>query len=133
MFIIFAAFTWWIALVNHFKTNKKHHLMKVAITSTGKDLSALPNKRFGRCVCFVVFDTESDSMEVVENPNRNHNEGAGPAAVQLIASKGAEKIITGHLGNKAALVAKQLGMEMIPLDGRHGSVGEVIQMIKQNK
>src|SRR5690554_4374990 len=81
----------------------------------------------------VIFDTESDSMEVVENPNRNHNEGAGPAAVQLIASKGAEKIITGHLGNKAALVAKQLGMEMIPLDGRHGSVGEVIQMIKQNK
>src|SRR5690554_7236626 len=86
MFIIFAAFTWWIALVNHFKTNKKHHLMKVAITSTGKDLSALPDKRFGRCVCFVIFDTESDSMEVVENPNRNHNEGAGPAAVQLIAS-----------------------------------------------
>ena|SRR5690554_2252246 len=107
--------------------------MKVAITSTGKDLSVLPDKRFGRCVCFVVFDTESDLVEIVENPNRNHNEGAGPAAVQLIASKGAEKIITGHLGDKAARVAKQLGMEMIRLGDQQGSVEEVIRMIKQNK
>jgi predicted Fe-Mo cluster-binding NifX family protein len=68
----------------------------------------------------------------VDNPSRDYNEGAGPAAMQLIASKGSGKIITRHLGGKAALVAKQLGIEMTPLDDRQRSVEEVIQMIKQN-
>ena len=63
--------------------------MKVAITSSGKELTSLPDKRFGRCNYFVIYDTENDSVEVVDNPNRDYNEGAGPAAVQLIASKGA--------------------------------------------
>lgn len=106
--------------------------MKVAITSSGKELTSLPDKRFGRCNYFVIYDTENDSVEVVDNPNRDYNEGAGPAAVQLIASKGAGKIITGHLGDKAATVAKRLGMEMTPLDDNQRSVEEVIQMIRQN-
>ncbi len=71
-------------------------------------------------------------MEVVDNSNREHNEGSEPAAVQLIASKGAGKIITAHLGDKAASVAKQLGIVKTPLDDRQRSVEEVIQMIKQN-
>lgn len=56
--------------------------MKVAITSSGKELTSLPDKRFGRCNCFVIYDTESDSVEVVDNPSRDYNEGAGPAAMQ---------------------------------------------------
>ena len=107
--------------------------MKVAITSSGKELTSLPDKRFGRCNCFVIYDTENDSVEVVDNPNRESNEGAGPAAAQLIASKGVEKIITGHLGGKAASVVQRLGIEMTPLDDNQRSVEEVIQMIKQNK
>ncbi|HHT29565.1 MAG TPA: dinitrogenase iron-molybdenum cofactor biosynthesis protein, partial [Bacteroidales bacterium] len=51
--------------------------MKVAITSSGKELTSLPDKRFGRCNCFVIYDTESDSVEVVDNPSRDYNEGAG--------------------------------------------------------
>ncbi len=118
--------------MSNLKNQKKHHPMKVAITSSGKELTSLPDKRFGRCNCFVIYDTESDSVEVVDNPSRESNEGAGPAAMQLIASKGAGKIITGHLGGKAASVAKQLGIEMTPLDDNQRSVEEVIQMIKQN-
>ena len=106
--------------------------MKVAITSSGKELTALPDKRFGRCNCFVIYDTDNESVEVVDNPNRDHNEGAGPATMQLIASKGAGKIITGHLGDKAASVAKQLGIEMDPIDDNLRSVEEVIQMIRRN-
>ena len=117
-----------ISIINQ----EKDHPMKVAITSSGKELTSLPDKRFGRCNCFVIYDTESDSVEVVDNPSRDYNEGAGPAAMQLIASKGSGKIITGHLGGKAALVAKQLGIEMTPLDDNQRSVEEVIQMIKQN-
>ncbi|CAK7050213.1 MAG: hypothetical protein PETM_02107 [Petrimonas sp.] len=106
--------------------------MKVAITSSGKELTSLPDKRFGRCNCFVIYDTENDSVEIVDNPNRESNEGAGPAAAQLIASKGAEMIITGHLGGKAASVVQQLGIGMTPLDDNQRSVEEVIQKIKQH-
>jgi len=101
-------------------------------TSSGKELISLPDKRFGCCNCFVFYNSDTDSVEVEDNPNREHNEGAGPAAMQLIASKSAGKIITAHLGDKAASVAKQLGIEMTPLDDSQRSVEEVIQMIKQN-
>ena len=69
--------------------------MKVAITSTGNSPESKLDSRFGRCAYFVVYDTESQSMEFIPNPNKENIEGAGPASVQLIASRGAKKVISG--------------------------------------
>ena len=43
--------------------------MKVAITSSGDTLSALVDRRFGRCSFFVFFDTETGETEFLANPN----------------------------------------------------------------
>lgn len=41
--------------------------MKVAITSTGKELSTNLDPRFGRAPYFIIVDPETMAFEVVEN------------------------------------------------------------------
>lgn len=65
--------------------------MKVAITSTGNSPDATLDSRFGRCSYFVVYDTETRATEYIPNPNKENVEGAGPASVQLVASRGVKK------------------------------------------
>ena len=60
--------------------------MKVAITSTGNTLESKLDQRFGRCAFFTVYDTETKGLEFIPNPNKDVQEGAGPASVQLVAS-----------------------------------------------
>ena len=74
--------------------------MKIAITSTGNSLDASLDSRFGRCSYFVIYDTESQSTEFIPNPNKEALEGAGPASVQLIASRGVKKVVSGEFGAK---------------------------------
>ncbi|SFK72644.1 NifB/NifX family molybdenum-iron cluster-binding protein [Proteiniphilum acetatigenes] len=106
--------------------------MKVAITSTGKELTSAPDRRFGRCKYFVIYDTERESVEFIENPKRDYNEGAGPASVQLVVSKGVEQIITGDPGGKAASIIDQLPVRLVRLEDGYRNIGEVIQFLKKN-
>ena len=64
--------------------------MKVAITSTGNSIESMLDERFGRCSYFVIYNTESKSTEIVPNPNKDAENGAGPASLQLVASHNAE-------------------------------------------
>ena len=74
--------------------------MKIAITSTGSSPESSIDPRFGRCAFFVFYDTETGSTEYVPNAAREAEEGAGPQAVQLVASRGVKKIISGEFGVK---------------------------------
>jgi len=52
--------------------------MKIAVTSRGKKLEDPLDPRFGRAVSFLVFDTETNDFQVVDNtPNLNAAQGAG--------------------------------------------------------
>jgi len=55
--------------------------MKVAISSTGKDLNAALDPRFGRCPYFVIVETEDMTFEVLANEAGASGGGAGIQAV----------------------------------------------------
>lgn len=76
--------------------------MKVAISTLGGSLDDNVDERFGRARFFLIADTETDEVTVVDNStNRNALQGAGIASAELVADAGAAAIITGHLGPKA--------------------------------
>lgn len=58
--------------------------MKIAISSTGKDLHAQIDPRFGRCPYFIFVDPETMDFEVSENEGLMASGGAGVQAVQLM-------------------------------------------------
>ncbi len=103
--------------------------MKVAITSTGNNLESKLDQRFGRCAFFVIYDTDTKGMEFIPNPNKDAQEGAGPASVQLVASKKAEKIISGEFGIKIKSLLDSLKIQMIVFKEPEKSIQSIINML----
>ena len=104
--------------------------MKVAITSTGNSPDANLDSRFGRCSYFVIYDTESKATELIPNPNKENVEGAGPASAQLVASRGAKKVISGEFGAKVKSLFDSLQIQLIVLNDTDKKISEIIELMK---
>jgi predicted Fe-Mo cluster-binding NifX family protein len=103
--------------------------MKIAITSTGISLDSRLDSRFARCSCFVIYDTESQAMEFIPNPNRENLEGAGPASVELLAARGVRKVISGEFGAKVKSFFDQLQIQLIVLHDTEKRITEIIALL----
>lgn len=102
--------------------------MLICITSKGETTESEIDPRFGRCAYFVFFDTKNGSFEAVKNPNIEATGGAGPQSAQLIASKGAKKVLTGNVGQNAMSALTAAGIEIVT-----GVTGTVKEAIEKNK
>ena len=106
--------------------------MKIAISATAPNLDAPVDPRFGRAAWFVVYDTDADSYETIENgANRSAQQGAGIAAGQTIVSSNAKALLTGHCGPKAFAVLQQGGVDIY--SNVAGTVGEAIASFREGK
>jgi predicted Fe-Mo cluster-binding NifX family protein len=103
--------------------------MKVAITSTGNSPDSNLDSRFGRCSYFVIYDTESRATEFIPNPNKENVEGAGPASAQLVASRGAKKVISGEFGAKVKSLFDSLQIQLIVLNEPDKKISEIIELL----
>lgn len=103
--------------------------MKVAITSTGNSPDATLDSRFGRCSWFVVYDTESQATEYIPNPNKENVEGAGPASVNLIASRGVKKVVSGEFGAKVKSIFDSLQIQLVILNDPEKKISEIIDLL----
>lgn len=106
--------------------------MKVAITSTGRSLESTLDQRFGRCAFFVIYDNETGGVETIPNPNKDVEEGAGPASVQLVASKNVKKIISGEFGVKIKSLLDSLKIQMIVYKEPEKSIQSIINMLNNS-
>jgi len=89
------------------------------------------DQRFGRCSFFVIYDTETGGTEFLPNPNKDALEGAGPASVQLVASRNVQKIISGEFGVKIKSLLDTLKIQMIALKEPDRKIEEIINMLNQ--
>jgi predicted Fe-Mo cluster-binding NifX family protein len=106
--------------------------MKIALTTTGEDLNAPLDPRFGRAKKFLIYDTETKEYEVVDNTqNLNLPKGAGIQAAQTVASHGVKALITGHCGPKAFNVLQTAKIEIYLTDAK--TVKEAIEAFESGK
>lgn len=106
--------------------------MKIAISSTGNSLESNLDTRFGRCSYFVVYDTETRAIEFIPNPNKDNIEGAGPASVQLVASRGVKKVISGEFGVKVKSLFDSLHIQLIVVPDSTKKINEIIDLLNIN-
>jgi len=106
--------------------------MKIAITATTNALEAMLDPRFGRCPFFAIHDTETGSTEFIPNPNKDASEGAGPASVQMLASRKVERIISGEFGIKVKPLLEKLNIETMVLKENRETVGNIITRVNQH-
>jgi predicted Fe-Mo cluster-binding NifX family protein len=102
--------------------------MKIAISSTGKDLHSQIDPRFGRCQYFVFVDPETMEFEALENEGLMASGGAGVQAAQSVVQKGVNAVITGNLGPNAASALSASGIKVYLVTG--GTVKDVIGSYK---
>jgi predicted Fe-Mo cluster-binding NifX family protein len=104
--------------------------MKIAITSSGSTLEAKVDPRFGRCKCFLIIDTVTESVEVVDNEqNLNAAQGAGIQAAETVVRSGAAAVLTGHCGPKAFRTLS--AANIVIYTGEEGTVAESMMHFKQ--
>ncbi|MCA1808204.1 MAG: NifB/NifX family molybdenum-iron cluster-binding protein [Kiritimatiellia bacterium] len=91
--------------------------MKIAITSSGKNMTDMLDTRFGRAKYFIVVDTETGKGEAHDNQqNLNAAQGAGIQAAQAVANLGVAAVISGNLGPKAFQTLQAADIKMYLCD-----------------
>jgi len=99
--------------------------MKVAISAKGKDIDSPIDQRFGRAEVFIIFDTDTDSFETIDNrANLDLAQGAGIQSARNVVARGPQYLITGHCGPKAYRSLKAADIKVIV--GVTGTVREAI-------
>lgn len=99
--------------------------MKIAVTSKGPSPEANLDPRFGRAAYILIMDTESGSIEVIDNQvNANAFKGAGIQTATLLNDKGAEVLLTGYCGPNAFKTLAAVNIKVA--DGVSGTVQEAV-------
>ena len=104
--------------------------MLTAIASTGNTLDSKVDSRFGRCSFFTFYDDESKKTEFLSNPNTNASGGAGPATVEFIANKGANRVVAGEFGVKIKSLIEGLNIQMVMIK-EDKTIAEIIKMLNK--
>ena len=106
--------------------------MRLAITSTGKELDSDLDLRFGRTAYFMIVDPETMKCEAVENSqNLDLPQGAGIQAGKTVADHKVDVLITGHCGPKAFKVLQNAGVKI--MTGARGKVTDAIEQFKNGE
>lgn len=105
--------------------------MKIAVSSTGKDLDALIDQRFGRCAYFAIVETDDMRFQVVDNESAALGGGAGIQSAQFVAAQGAKFVITGNCGPNAINTLSAAGVKLIA--GQSGTVKDAVRRFKNGE
>ena len=101
--------------------------MKIAVSSTGKNIDSNVADVFGRCSYFIIAEVENQKIEkteTIENKSTDQISGVGISVAQLMAEKNINAVITGNVGPRALDVLKQFNIEVYYGDG---IIKEVLQ------
>lgn len=106
--------------------------MKIALSTSGSDLSAALDTRFGRAPSFLVLDLENGEFEIIDNQqNLNAAQGAGIQSAETVIRSGAKALISGHCGPNAFRVLSSAGVKIYNSDA--ATVAEALEQYKQGK
>jgi predicted Fe-Mo cluster-binding NifX family protein len=105
--------------------------MKIAVSAAGPSLDDLIDPRFGRCVCFLIVETDTLEFEVLENAGKSQSGGAGIEAAQQIADQGVSHVLTGYCGPNAEKVLSAAGIWIV--SGCAGTVREAVERFRSGK
>jgi predicted Fe-Mo cluster-binding NifX family protein len=103
--------------------------MKVAVSSSGKNLDSQIDPRFGRCAYFIIVNTDDMSFETFDNEAIALGGGAGIQSSQFVVSKGAKAVITGNVGPNAVHTLSAAGVKIFT--GQTGSVREAVERYRK--
>jgi predicted Fe-Mo cluster-binding NifX family protein len=104
--------------------------MKTIISSTGDNLDAGFDLRFGRAGWFCLLDDESGKTSFHENEYKEASHGAGTRVVEKVVELGATRVISGDFGPKAKELLEKFNIQMVLLSDDSKSISDIVESIK---
>ena len=107
--------------------------MKIAVSSTEKEITSNVSDVFGRCPYFIIAeitDGKIKGFEAVQNKNVGQTGGVGIVVAQMIAEKDVDAVITKNIGPRAVDVLKQFDIKIY---SGEGMIEKVLQDFMDNK
>ncbi|MFZ5807487.1 MAG: NifB/NifX family molybdenum-iron cluster-binding protein [Verrucomicrobiota bacterium] len=106
--------------------------MKIIFTTSGDDLNAPLDARFGRAQKFLVYDLENETFEIVDNhQNLSAAQGAGIQSAETVVRLKASALVTGHCGPKAFRVLSAAGVKIFTTEAK--TVSEALEQYRSGK
>ncbi len=103
--------------------------MKICISSTGKNLDADVDQRFGRCQYFLIIDSDTMQIKTLPNEATLSSGGAGIQAAQIVTKEKVDIVITGNIGPNAFQILQAAGITIFT--GAEGTIHEVLENYKK--
>jgi predicted Fe-Mo cluster-binding NifX family protein len=86
--------------------------MKLFLTASGDSLSNKVDSSFGRCNYFLLYETENDKYEFVENKFQDAQTSVGISVAQTAIDLGAQAVISANPGPKAFNILHSAGISV---------------------
>lgn len=102
--------------------------MKAAVCSSGTDLNAPVDPRFGRCANFVIVDTDTMEFTSEPNPGAMMGQGAGIQAAQTLGGRGVQAVVAGNFGPNAFQSLSAAGISIYLCAA--GTVAQAVEALK---
>jgi len=114
------------------KKREESAAMKIAFSTSGENLDAPLDSRFGRAARFLVLDAEEGTFELIDNAqNLNAAQGAGIQSAENIIRAGADCLVSGHCGPKAFRVLQAAGVKIYNCTA--ATIAEALEQFKAGK
>ena len=105
---------------------------RVALTVPSPNLDVEVEPRFGRAAYLLLVDPGSMACEVLANPGRDAEEGAGIRVAQVLSDREVSDVISGEFGPKAHDALKAAGISMHRC-GSDTTAREAVGLLKDGK
>ena len=103
--------------------------MNIVITSTGNNLEAQFDLRFGRASFFCVYNEDTKQVDFVENKNKDAQGGAGTKTAEKMVELEIKKIISGDFGPKAKEMLEKFNIQMVIFNDDSQTIQNIIDKI----
>lgn len=101
-----------VSTVQKTKQEKEH--MRIAISSQGPQMTDMVDGRFGRAAGFIIYDTETRTVEYIDNGAAQvAAQGAGLMAAEAVSAAKAAVVLSGYVGPKAMTALQAAQIEVV--------------------
>jgi len=94
--------------------------LKIAFTTNGNTIEDSIEPTFGRCLNFLIVDSDGGDVLVVPNPGAASTGGAGVKAAETLTGRGIGKLITGSIGFNSRPLLEAAGISIVT--GKSGKI-----------
>ena len=104
--------------------------MKIVISATGGNIESNIDVTFGRALFFLIMDTKTKEVKVIENKARDRPSGVGITAVNTVEKEGIDAVITADIGPLAFETFEQSGVKIYKAEGK---INDAIRLFEESK